>query len=166
MADRLVPYTLGGTALTYLLTRNVTKMLSVLMVDFSCALKLSIPIAVLSAMRESWLSHLRQGRTLFGGGGQGGHHCVRQDRHTDLCDAHRGGGRPLRRTRRGGNAPACRLSGGALPTFHGKRRGGGGKAARAHPRGVSFAGAVCGGPRHLQHGGGQEGHHRQRTLCL
>ena len=53
MADKLVPYTLGGTALTYLLTRNVTKMLSVLMVDFSCALKLAIPIAVLSAMRES-----------------------------------------------------------------------------------------------------------------
>ena len=53
LADKLVPYTLGGTALTYLLTRNVTKMLSVLMVDFSCALKLAIPIAVLSAMRES-----------------------------------------------------------------------------------------------------------------
>ena len=52
LADRLVPYTLGGTALTYLLTRNVTKMLAVLMVDFSCALKLSMPIAVLSAMRE------------------------------------------------------------------------------------------------------------------
>ena len=52
MADRLVPYTLAGTALSYLLTRNVTKMLSVLMVDFSCALKLAIPIAVLSAMRE------------------------------------------------------------------------------------------------------------------
>ncbi len=53
MADKLVSYTLAGTALTYLLTRNVTKMLSVLMVDFSCALKLAIPIAVLSAMRES-----------------------------------------------------------------------------------------------------------------
>lgn len=52
LADRLVPYTLGGTVLTYLLTRNVTKMLAVLMVDFSCALKLAIPIAVLSAMRE------------------------------------------------------------------------------------------------------------------
>lgn len=52
LADRLVPLTLGGTALTYLFTRNVTKMLSVLMVDFSCALKLSMPIAVLSAMRE------------------------------------------------------------------------------------------------------------------
>ena len=53
LADRLVPYTLGGTALTYVLTRNITKMLAVLMVDFSCALKLAIPIAVLSAMRES-----------------------------------------------------------------------------------------------------------------
>ena len=53
MADKLVPYTLGGTVLIYLLTRNVTKTLAVLMVDFSCALKLAIPIAVLSAMRES-----------------------------------------------------------------------------------------------------------------
>ena len=52
LADRLVPYTFLGTGLTWLLTRNVTKMLSVLMVDFSCALKLSMPIAVLSAMRE------------------------------------------------------------------------------------------------------------------
>ena len=58
MADKLVPYTLGGTALTYLLTRNVTKMLSVMMVDFSCALKLAIPIAVLSAMRESSGYHI------------------------------------------------------------------------------------------------------------
>ena len=47
-----MPYTLGGAGLTYLLTRNVTKALSVLMVDFSCALKLSMPIAVLSAMRQ------------------------------------------------------------------------------------------------------------------
>lgn len=53
LADRLVPYTLGGTALTWLFTRNITKTLSVLMVDFSCALKLSIPIAVISAMKES-----------------------------------------------------------------------------------------------------------------
>ena len=58
MADRLVPYTLGGTAVTYLLTRNVTKMLAVLMVDFSCALKLAIPVAVLSAMRESSGHHI------------------------------------------------------------------------------------------------------------
>ena len=58
LADRLVPYTLGGTVLTYLLTRNVTKMLAVLMVDFSCALKLAIPISVLSAMRESSGHHI------------------------------------------------------------------------------------------------------------
>lgn len=58
MADKLVPYTLGGTAVTYLLTRNMTKTLAVLMVDFSCALKLAIPIAVLSAMRESSGHHI------------------------------------------------------------------------------------------------------------
>lgn len=58
LADRLVPYTLGGTALTYLITRNVTKALSVLMVDFSCALKLAMPISVLSAIREAGLYNI------------------------------------------------------------------------------------------------------------
>ena len=53
LADKLVPYSLGGTALTYLLTRNATKALSILMVDFSCALKLAMPISVLSAIREA-----------------------------------------------------------------------------------------------------------------
>lgn len=53
LADRLVPYSLGGTVLTYLLTRNVTKALSILMVDFSCALKLAMPVSVLSAIREA-----------------------------------------------------------------------------------------------------------------
>lgn len=53
LADKLVPYTLGGTALTYLLTRNATKALAILMVDFSCALKLAMPISVLSAIREA-----------------------------------------------------------------------------------------------------------------
>ena len=52
LADKLVPYTLAGAGLTWLLTRNVTKAVSVLMVDFSCALKLAIPISVLSAIRE------------------------------------------------------------------------------------------------------------------
>ena len=52
VADRLVPLSFLGTVATYALTRNVTKALSILMVDFSCALKLSMPIAVLSAMRE------------------------------------------------------------------------------------------------------------------
>lgn len=58
LADRLVPYTLAGTAGTYLLTRNVTKALSVLMVDFSCALKLAMPITVLSAIREASSHHI------------------------------------------------------------------------------------------------------------
>lgn len=53
LADRLVPYTLAGTGLVYLLTRNVTRALSILMVDFSCALKLAMPISVLSAIREA-----------------------------------------------------------------------------------------------------------------
>ncbi len=52
LADKLVPYCLGGTLLTYLLTRNATKAVSILMVDFSCALKLAMPISVISAMRE------------------------------------------------------------------------------------------------------------------
>ncbi len=58
LADKLVPYTLLGTGLTYLVTRNTTKALSVLMVDFSCALKLSMPIAVLSAIREAGSFHV------------------------------------------------------------------------------------------------------------
>ena len=58
MADKLVPYTFGATALTYLLTRNATRATSILMVDFCCALKLSIPIAVLSAMREASQHHI------------------------------------------------------------------------------------------------------------
>ena len=58
LADALVPWSLGETALTWLLTRNVTKALSILMVDFSCALKLAMPLAVLSAMRESSSYHI------------------------------------------------------------------------------------------------------------
>ena len=58
LADALVPWSLGGTALTYLLTRNATKALSILMVDFSCALKLAMPLAVLSAMREASQHHI------------------------------------------------------------------------------------------------------------
>ena len=58
LADQLVPYTLAGSILAYLLTRNLTRALSVLMVDFSCALKLSMPLAVLSAMREASTCHV------------------------------------------------------------------------------------------------------------
>lgn len=58
LADKLVPYTLMGTGLTWLLTGNVTRALSVLMVDFSCALKLAMPISVLSAIREAGMYHI------------------------------------------------------------------------------------------------------------
>ena len=58
LADKLVPYSLLGTAVTYALTRNVTRAISILMVDFSCALKLSMPLAVLSAMRECGSYHI------------------------------------------------------------------------------------------------------------
>ncbi len=58
VADHLVPATLGASALIWILTQNVAKTLSVLMVDFSCALKLSVPLAVLSAMREARNHHM------------------------------------------------------------------------------------------------------------
>ena len=58
LADRLVPWCLAGTAATYAFTRNVTRAISILMVDFSCALKLSMPLAVLSAMRECGEYHI------------------------------------------------------------------------------------------------------------
>lgn len=58
LADKLVPYSLLGTAVTYALTRNTTRAISILMVDFSCALKLSMPLAVLSAMRECGSYHI------------------------------------------------------------------------------------------------------------
>uniref|UniRef100_UPI004055BC8A heavy metal translocating P-type ATPase n=1 Tax=Agathobacter sp. TaxID=2021311 RepID=UPI004055BC8A len=58
LADRLVPYTFGGAILTWLLTRNASKAISVLLVDFSCALKLAMPIAVLSAIREAGLHNI------------------------------------------------------------------------------------------------------------
>ena len=63
MADKLVPISFIGAGLTYLLTRNVMKALSFVMVDFSCALKLSIPLAVLSAMQEA----SKRGITVKGG---------------------------------------------------------------------------------------------------
>ena len=58
LADKLVPWCLAGTVVTYALTRNVTRAISILMVDFSCALKLSMPLAVLSAMRECGTTHI------------------------------------------------------------------------------------------------------------
>ena len=63
LADKLVPFSLGGTLLTYLITRNVTKAMAILMVDFSCALKLAMPVSVLSSMKEAG----RKGISVKGG---------------------------------------------------------------------------------------------------
>ena len=77
LADKLVPYTLLGTVAVYLLTRNVSKALSVLMVDFSCALKLSMPITVLSAIRESGTHHITvKGGKFFRKSGGSGNDCL------------------------------------------------------------------------------------------
>lgn len=77
LADKLVPYTLAGTGLTYLLTRNVTKALAVLMVDFSCALKLAMPISVLSAIREASSYNVTvKGRKISGSNGRSRHHRI------------------------------------------------------------------------------------------
>ena len=76
LADRLVPFMLLGTGGVYALTRNITKALAVLMVDFSCALKLAMPISVLSAIREAKRTlHYGQGREVSGGACRGGHDC-------------------------------------------------------------------------------------------
>ena len=167
LADRLVPYTLGGTALTYLITRNVTKMLAVLMVDFSCALKLAMPIAVLSAMRESSVHHIsvKGGRFLEAVANAD---TIVFDKTGTLTYAtpYRRAGHSLRRLPRGGNAPSGGLSGRALSALDGERRRGRSQKARAEPRGISFRGAVRRCARHLQQGQRQKGHHRQRALRL
>ena len=77
LADKLVPYTFAGSLVSLVLTRNLTRALSVLMVDFSCALKLAMPLAVLSAMREAGAgAHHGQGRQVPGSCGQCGYYCL------------------------------------------------------------------------------------------
>ena len=98
LADKLVPYTLGGTALTFLLTRNVTKTLAVLMVDFFLRSE-----AVHAHCRAFCHAGVQcrpcagKGRTVPGGRGQCGHHRFRQDRHPDLRLPQGGAGSALRR---------------------------------------------------------------------
>ncbi len=98
LADRLVPYTLGGTALTYLLTRNRHEGAG--RSDGGLLLRAEALHAHRRALRHAGvqqLSHLRQGRPLPGGRGQGGYRGVRQDRHPDLRHAPPGPGGALRR---------------------------------------------------------------------
>ena len=146
LADKLVPYTFIGSLLSFVLTRNVARALSVLMVDFSCALKLAMPLAVLSAMREAGRAHItvKGGKFLEAV-------AFRQDRHPDPRLPPGGSGGVLRRQRGSRNAAAGRLSGGALPPFHGQRRSGGGQTPGPAPRGVPLQGGVSGGSRHRKH---------------
>ena len=123
LADQLVPYTLAGSALVYLLTRNVTRALSVLMVDFSCALKLSMPLAVLSAMSETSRFHV----TVKGGKYL---EAVAQadtivfDKTGTLTHASPVVAQVIPWWEQGaGNAPSGRVPGGTLPALHGQRRG-------------------------------------------
>ena len=75
LADRLVPWTFAGSLLSFVLTRNVQRAVSVLMVDFSCALKLAMPLAVLSAMGEAGRAHITvKGGQVPRGRRGGGHH--------------------------------------------------------------------------------------------
>lgn len=121
LADRLVPYTLLGTGLVYALTRNVTKALAVLMVDFSCALKLSMPISVLSAIREAGSYHI----TVKGGKyleAVAEANTIVFDKTGTLTKAKPAGSQGLHLLRQGGRRAAVSsgLSGGAYPSFYAK----------------------------------------------
>ena len=138
LADRLVPYTLGGTALTYLLTRNTMKALAVLMVDFSCALKLSMPIAVLSAMRESQNYHIsvKGGRFMEAVANAD---TVVFDKTGTMTYATP----TVAKVVAFDGYSAGRLPEGALPPFHGQCRGGRGQAIGPGPQGVPLSGGIC-----------------------
>ena len=148
LADKLVPYTFAGSLLSYILTRNVARALSVLMVDFSCALKLAMPLAVLSAMREAGRAHItvKGGKFLeavaaadtivFDKTGTLTHACpqVAQVIPFGGKEEHPGGaGNPLRRQGGTGDAAAGGLSGRTFPPLHGQRRGGGSQASGPDP---------------------------------
>lgn len=166
LADQLVPYTLAGSALVYLLTRNVTRALSVLMVDFSCALKLSMPLAVLSAMSEASRFHV----TVKGGKYL---EAVAQadtivfDKTGTLTHASPvvaqvipfGGNKEPEMLRLAAcleeHFPHSMANAVSRPPGSG-----------ACPRGDALPGGVPGGPRHRQHGRRQAGHHWQCPLRL
>ncbi|MFR8872611.1 MAG: HAD-IC family P-type ATPase [Oscillospiraceae bacterium] len=151
LADKLVPYTFAGSLISFALTRNVARALSVLMVDFSCALKLAMPLAVLSAMREAGRAHItvKGGKFLeavaaadtivFDKTGTLTHACPKVAQVIPSA--------AQERRKCCGWPPAWR----SISPLHGQRRGGGGKAPGPASRGVPLQGAISGGPRHLQH---------------
>jgi len=151
LADKLVPWSLGGTILTWLLTRNVTRAVSILMVDFSCALNLAMPISVLSAMREC----SRAGITVKGG------RFLEAVSEADTIVFDKTGTLTYSSPRVaevitfGGRDEAEMLRLAACleehyPPLHCQCRSGGGREAWASPRGAPFQGRIRCGARHIQ----------------
>ena len=176
LADRLVPYTLGGTVLTYLLTRDGAYLAAdaqrqprARRADGRFLVRAQACHADCGFVRHARgkrVPHLRQGRQIPRGSCKCKHRRLRQDRHAHLRHAESRRHHHLCRLQRRRHAASCRVPGRALPALDGKRRGRGGKGARIEPRGIPLAGAVYRRARHLQHGRGQKGHHRQLALRL
>ena len=165
LADRLVPWCLAGTVATYAFTRNVTRAISILMVDFSCALKLSMPLAVLSAMRECGEYHI----TVKGGKyleALAKADTIVFDKTGTLTHATPQVVQvvPFSGCGGAGGIAACCLSGRAFPPFHGKRCRPRRQGAGHLPRRDALRGGVYRGARHCQPGGRHAGGHWQRPL--
>lgn len=164
LADKLVPYTFAGSLLSLILTRNVTRALSVLMVDFSCALKLAMPLAVLSAMREAGREHItvkggkfletiaRADTIVFDKTGTLTRACPKVVRIIPF-----GGHKETEMLR----LAACLEEHSPL---HGQRRCGGGKAPGPQTRRAPLQGRLSGGARDFQLRRAGACTHRQRPL--
>ena len=134
LADKLVPYTFAGSLAALALTRTPARALSVLMVDFSCALKLAMPLAVLSAIREAAKNHITvKGGKFLEAIAQADTIVFDKTGTHDAGLSAGGRHRHLRRQRRHGNAASGRLSRGAFPTFYGQRRCRRSQAPRSAP---------------------------------
>ena len=162
-----MPWCLAGTVATYAFTRNVTRAISILMVDFSCALKLSMPLAVLSAMRECGEYHI----TVKGGKyleALAKADTIVFDKTGTLTRATPQVVQVVPFSGCGEQevSAAGRLSGRAFPPFHGKRRRPCCQGAGNFPRRDALRGGVHRGPWHCQPGRGQAGGHRQRITLF
>lgn len=134
LADKLVPWCLGATVVTYLLTRNATR--AILLPDGGFLLRAQALHAAGRAFRHArvrQLPHHRQGRQVSGSAVSGRHYRVRQDRHSHPCHPAGSGGRALLRLQRARSSAAGRMSGRALSPFHGQRRGACRQRARHFP---------------------------------
>ena len=165
LADKLVPYTFAGSLLSLILTRNITRALSVLMVDFSCALKLAMPLAVLSAMREAGREHItvkggkfletiaRADTIVFDKTGTLTRACPKVVQIIPF-----GGHKETEMLR----LAACLEE--HFPPLHGQRRCGRGKAPGSQARGTPLQGRLSGGAWDFQLCRAGACAHRQRPL--